>query len=228
MIGFNGVLEDCYHNFTARASNKVSLYRLKKETLKHLQNVCEDLFKSVGEAKLYYRKEPIPYVDFCMPKLVAEGTKPIHILKLAVSRLLRINRNLNRFSHATEILSLLRELQKKYNSPSKITKPDDTHKKTLELIETMMIKFEAMKEELYDQRMMLRAQTLRNPPNPAANRKAKFDDYVERMRTSQPMLKTLPRSPDNLGLDSPSRALIKEIELSALDEDEISKNSNES
>jgi CRP-like cAMP-binding protein len=55
IIGFNGILTNGFHNFTARSKNKVSLYILKKDILKQLLNSCEDLYEEVTKARDYYK-----------------------------------------------------------------------------------------------------------------------------------------------------------------------------
>lgn len=144
-----------YYNFTARASTKVSLYCLRKDTLKNLYQKKDDLYKEVTEAKNYFKTAGMPYVDFCLPRMSDDEIKPIHIFKLSVARLMRIIRTLYRYNTADEVLGLLRDLQQKYNSPSKTTAAEETNKKTMEMIETLMMKFDSMKMELNDQRRLI-------------------------------------------------------------------------
>ena len=69
VIGFNGILSKNLFTFTARAKSKVSVYTLSKDKLKLIQNLCEDIFKSVTKARTYFKKESLPYIDFCIPQI---------------------------------------------------------------------------------------------------------------------------------------------------------------
>lgn len=212
VIGFNGILHQHYHNFTCRAHTKASIYKLKKETLKHLQNTCEDLYIEINEAKKYYVKESVPYVDFCMPKAKIEGKKPLQVFRHAVARLVKINRNLSKFMDAFEIIKLLKELQSQYNSPAVITKSDESNKKALQMLEALMSKFDDMQRELYDQKVMIRAQSTIKP-SPTL----KMPDLNKKFRQSV-------ISPSNKKLTNPlldsdpdTMRLVREIELTQLD-----------
>lgn len=102
-------MKNNFHNFSARTKSKVSLYTLRKETLKQLLNQREDLYIEVEKAREYYKDTSMPYVDFCLPKYtLCEGKKPSDILRHAVLRLLRINKNLTRIANAFEIVRLLK------------------------------------------------------------------------------------------------------------------------
>lgn len=57
----------------------------------------------------------MPYVDFRLYRSPNEIVKAKHILKLSIVRLLRINRTLNRYHTANEILDILKDLQIQYN-----------------------------------------------------------------------------------------------------------------
>ena len=46
-IGWNGILGDFSHNFTARSTTNCSAYTITKDSLKSLVNICEDLDKEV-------------------------------------------------------------------------------------------------------------------------------------------------------------------------------------
>lgn len=66
VIGYNGILfSNHYHTFTVKARTKASIYTLNKETLKHIQNTCDDLYNEISDAKKYYIKETkMIHVDF--------------------------------------------------------------------------------------------------------------------------------------------------------------------
>jgi CRP-like cAMP-binding protein len=64
VVGFNGLLNYSHYTFTARSETKASLYSLSLENLKSVLAMCEDVYKSVNSARDYYKKEPLPYVDY--------------------------------------------------------------------------------------------------------------------------------------------------------------------
>jgi CRP-like cAMP-binding protein len=118
-IGSNGMVCNLNYNFTARADTKVTLLRLNKEDLKALINSCDDLDREVICIRDYYDRHEIPYVDF----RVFRDSRLHFDLKLiafrAIRRLLNVNKKL-KLRSATEIISLLKLLQKKYNNKIKI------------------------------------------------------------------------------------------------------------
>ena len=108
VIGLNGILKHRYHSFTARTKSKVSAYILTKEKLQQLQNQRQDLYVEVTKAREYYKKEAMPYVDFCSPKYtIEEGGGPFYVFRMTIARLMRIKNNFSRFPDVFEIIKLL-------------------------------------------------------------------------------------------------------------------------
>lgn len=128
---------------------------------------------------------------------------------------------------AFEIIKLLQELQARYNSPAVVTKADESNKKALEMLEALMEKFEDMKREMYDQKVMIRAQSLRMtdknasptfPKSPTRLQLAEKHRYSSGIRESK-----MDKSEDVLQSDADTRRIVKEIELT-----QLSKSSSDS
>jgi hypothetical protein len=142
------------------------------------------------------------------------------VLRRAVGRILLIKDNLSRLRNAFEIMQLLKGLQLKYNSPVVLTNSEEANKKTLEMLQVLTDKFEDMKKELYDQKIMIRAQTMRGKDGPQ-NFKGLSPKSI------RPINKKFEKK-DSLGIFEDSRKYMDSLNLSKLDEeDEDSKASHE-
>lgn len=136
----------------------------------------------------------------------------------AVSRLLNINHNLSRFADAFEIIVLLNKLQKKYNSPTKMTPSERSDKKTLEMLESLMEKFDEMKRDIYDQKVMMRAQSIiKSSKNIASSNHEAIEPITFRKQKKR----------DSLGLSPEFREIVDKIELAQLGDSESANISNE-
>ena len=121
VIGFNSVLKDSNHTFTAKCKTKASVYTLSKETLKNLFNIWEDLYKEARLAKKFFASEDMPCIDFCLPKhdFIQKSKRPIRIFRTVVQRLLRINHNLGKFANAFDIIEKMKKVIKTKSDFSK-------------------------------------------------------------------------------------------------------------
>ena len=80
----------------------------------------------------------MPYVDFRLFREDQEIATVKDALKVGVTRLMRINRNLTKYHSACEIVTLLKDLQAKYNSDSSEFMGEDQCFRTSKLVQDLI------------------------------------------------------------------------------------------
>jgi CRP-like cAMP-binding protein len=180
-VGCNGILGHFNHNFTARASSKVTLYYLTKDSLKTLMNTCHDLDSSVTTTQEHYQSTDMPWVDFRMSRLKVIKLSPNKILRTSIARLLRLKRSLNNKHSAEEIMQILKELQIKYNRPGGGGEDDEggnSANVSIEMFTKLMKRFDIVQEEIKAQRRLIKHHFSKGEDSPKAsiNGGSKWDD----------------------------------------------------
>ena len=147
-IGCNGVLGNYNHNFTARASSKVTMYYISKDSLRTCMNICPDLDANFCNAQEFYEINDMPWVDFRISRLQDKPVPNKFIMKMSIVRLLRIKRGLTKKISAEEILEILKDLQMKYNRGNYRNKKISSHDVTMEMIRRLTKKIEKLEEKI--------------------------------------------------------------------------------
>jgi CRP-like cAMP-binding protein len=137
-VGSNGIVGNFNYNFSGKAETKLTVLVLSKEDLKALVNSCDDLDKQVFELKEYFYEHSIPFSDFRIFREPEGWVRSQDIARLAINRLLRISKNLNKYLlRADQIIDLLVALQKKYNPEVIDQKHGNEWAKTAELVKEL-------------------------------------------------------------------------------------------
>ena len=137
-LGGYKILKECSHSHTARAVNSVTIHTLCKDSISLLQKNFPDFNYAIEMAKKDLRKTEFPVVGFGLFRDPSGNLTPIRLLKMAVVKILKLNRDLKDRDISDPVSKILERMQiDYYNEAEEESKPENFNKASLKLMKRL-------------------------------------------------------------------------------------------
>lgn len=148
MGGYKALSDNTYAH-TARAVTNVTIHSLSKDSISLLQKNLSDFNTAIENAKGYIERTEDPIIGFGLFRYTNKNLNATKILKMAVIKVLKINRDLKEAGIKEKVSGILeRMVIGYYNEEEEERKPHNYQKTSIKLLNKVLRKIEGLEDKV--------------------------------------------------------------------------------
>ncbi|CAI2372991.1 unnamed protein product [Moneuplotes crassus] len=148
-MGGYKVLKDSIYSHTARAVTSVTLHSLSKDSISLLQKNLPDFNHAIEKARIFIDNTSDPFIGFGMFRSKETSLTPIKLFKMAVIKVLKINRDLKEAGIKEGVPDILkRTVIGYYNEEEEGRKPHNYQKTSLKILQKLTKKIDFLERHI--------------------------------------------------------------------------------